>query len=302
MRRRKPGPEKTCNTTYPLVLIHGVAWKHQKIAPYWYKIPEYLEARGAVVFVTNQDAWNTHKTRAEQTASEIGTFIQKQQCDKVNLICHSQGSLDARWLIEKLNMTDKRGESVPAKQLIASYTSIAGVHRGSAISDIVTGLVPRKLRPRLSRGLNRVIKHLLRDEDPHVWEAGKELGTQYMREVFNKECPLVESESGDGVKDGIYYQSYATRMRFGAFLSLCPGDRLYLPTWLILKSMEGDNDGMVSVESAKFGRFRGVKAGVFFGPGVNHLAQINQLLGLVCFFNPKKWIAEIVTDLKSLGY
>jgi triacylglycerol lipase len=112
----------------------------------------------------------------------------------------------------------------------------------------------------------------------------------------------LDDAGGDGLKDGIYYQSYATRMRFGAFFSLCPGDRLYLPTWLILKSMEGDNDGMVSVESAKFGKFRGVKAGAFFGPGVNHMAQINQLLGFVCFFNPRKWIAEIVTDLKSLGY
>lgn len=300
MNRKKTKPGKTCVTKYPLVLIHGIAWKDKKIADYWYKIPKYLEDRGASVFVTNQDAFNTHKIRAEQVASEIGKFIREQQCDKVNLICHSQGSLDARWLIEKLKMTDKKGEPVPARQLIASYTSIAGVHRGSAISDIVTGLVPRKLRPRLSRGLNRMIEYLLKDKDPHVWEAGKELGTRYMRDVFNKECPLVD-ESGGGVKDGIYYQSYATKMRFGAFFSLCPGDRLYLPSWLILKSIEGDNDGVVSVESAKFGRFRGVKAGVFFGPGVCHLAQINQLLGLVCFFNPRKWIAEIVTDLKSQG-
>lgn len=301
MSRKKAKPEKTCNTKYPLVLIHGVAWKDKKIAAYWYKIPEYLEARGASVFVTNQDAWNTIKIRAEQVALEIGEFIRQQQCDKVNLICHSQGSLDARWLIEKLKMTDKRGALVPAKQLIASYTSIAGVHRGTAISDIITGLVPRKMRPRLSRGLNRVTKTLLKDEDPHVWEAGKELGTRYMQDTFNKECPLVEN-SGEGVKDGIYYQSYATKMRFGAFFSLCPGDRLFIPSWLILKSIEGDNDGVVSVESAKFGKFRGVKAGVFFGPGVCHMAQINQLLGLVCFFNPRKWIAEMVTDLKSLGY
>jgi triacylglycerol lipase len=66
--------------------------------------------------------------------------------------------------------------------------------------------------------------------------------------------------------------------------------------------MQGNNDGLVSVESAKFGKFRGVKAGIFFGPGVGHWSQINQPVGLVCFFNARKWIAEIVADLKNLGY
>jgi triacylglycerol lipase len=290
-----------CETKYPIVLIHGFAWKDMKIAEYWYKIPEYLREQGATVYVTNQDAWNSHKERAGQVAVEIGDFIHEQKCDKVNLVCHSQGSMDARWLIEKLEMKNKDGRLTPAKQLIASYTSIAGVHRGSKIADIVVNGIPKTIRPRLARGLDKVAGLILHDKDPNAWEAVKELGTEYMNEIFNKECPMVDDSNG-GEKDGIYYQSYTTRIRLGVFLSMCPADRLLIPTWLILKHIDGENDGVVSVSCAKFGKFRGVKAGISFGPGICHLAQINQFVGLVCFFNAKKWMAEIVSDLKSLGF
>ena len=293
--------EEKCKSKYPLILIHGVGWKDTKIARYWFRIPGYLEKYGATIHVTNQDAWNSHHKRAEQVATEIETFIQKQQCDKVNLICHSQGSLDARWMIEKLKIKNKHGKLVPANQVVASFTSIGGVHLGTPIADIITGIIPRKLQPKFARGIDRLAKKIFHDKEPHSWEAGKELGAQYMQEVFNKECPIVNDSNG-GIKDGIYYQSYATRMRIGAFLSLCPADRILLIPWIILKKMQGENDGLVSVESAKFGKFRGIKSGIFFGPGVGHLSQINQPVGLVCFFNAKKWIAEIVADLKNLGY
>jgi len=290
-----------CKTKYPIILIHGIAWKDMKIAEYWFKIPEYLRERGATVFVTNQDAWNSHTERAKQLAIEIGDFIYKQKCDKVNLVCHSQGSLDARWLIEKLDMKNKDGIQIPAKQLIASYTSIAGVHRGSKIADIIIDHLPKPIRPKLVKGLNKVAASILHDKNPNAWEAVKELGTQYMNETFNKECPIVD-DSNNGYKDNIYYQSYMTRIRTGIFFSFCPADRFIFPTWLIMKHLDGENDGVVSTISAKFGKFRGVKAGIPFGPGICHFAQINQFVGLVCFFNPRKWIAEIISDLKSLGF
>ncbi|MCP4156378.1 MAG: hypothetical protein GY757_52180 [bacterium] len=290
-----------CNTEYPIVLVHGIGWKDMKVAEYWYKIPEYLEKRGALVYVTNQDAWNSHRERAPQVAEEISAFIKRHQCEKVNLICHSQGSLDGRWLIEKLNMKNREGELVPAKQLIASYTSIAGVHRGSPLADILTGKLPRKLRPYLERGLNRFATFILNDKNPHAWQAGIELGTEYMRDVFNKECHLIDDKNG-GIKDNIYYQSYGTRMRWTAFLSPCPTDHMLTAPWLIIKAIAGENDGQVPVKSMRFGNFRGVTAGYFFSPGVCHWAQINQLLGMVCLFNPRKWIATIVEDLKRMGY
>ncbi len=284
-----------CRTKYPVVLIHGIGWKDLKMAEYWFRVPPYLEERGATVYVTNQDAWNTHKVRAQQIADEIGAFIQQRQCEKVNLVCHSQGSLDARWLIEKLEMKNKDGHLVPAKNLISSYTSIGGVHLGTTIADILTDAVPDAIKPWLRRKLNRLVRFMLADKDPKVWQAGRELTTDYMQNEFNKECPPVTAANG-GIKDGVYFQSYATRMTRRSWFSLSPGKRILLGPWLLLRKKEGDNDGLVSVASQTFGNFRGVTA------GVSHYGQINHFFGLITRFNSRKWLAGIIADLKEKGF
>ena len=51
---------------------------------------------------------------------------------------------------------------------------------------------------------------------------------------------------------GVFYQSYATAMRD------CLSDSLLTLPYLLIKPLEGENDGLVSVESAKWGEFRGV--------------------------------------------
>ena len=60
-------------------------------------------------------------------------------------------------------------------------------------------------------------------------------------ERFNEENPD---------SPNVYYQSYAFVMRHDIFLWF---------THLIINKIEGENDGLVSVKSAEWGEFRGIK-------------------------------------------
>ena len=51
---------------------------------------------------------------------------------------------------------------------------------------------------------------------------------------------------------GVYYQSYMSKMK-GGF-----SDGLLALTYYIIRPLEGENDGLVSLSSARWGEFQGV--------------------------------------------
>ena len=79
-----------------------------------------------------------------------------------------------------------------------------------------------------------------KNSDPY--SAGRQLTTAYMRQ-FNREVPDAA---------GVYYQSYAAK------ISKSYPDTFLKRTGSILYEYEGDNDGLVSVDSAKWGNFMGI--------------------------------------------
>ncbi|MDR2901068.1 MAG: hypothetical protein LBV20_06070, partial [Treponema sp.] len=69
-------------------------------------------------------------------------------------------------------------------------------------------------------------------------------------------------------KEGVYYQSYAAMMKY--FFS----DLLFIIMHPVITFADGDNDGLCSVESAKWGNFKGVitTKGIF---GISHSGVID---------------------------
>ena len=108
-----------------------------------------------------------------------------------------------------------------------------------------------------------------------------------MKNTFNPNTPNV---------DGIYYQSWAAKAKIS-----CPSVILEIP-WLIMLGLEGANDGLVSVESAKWGNFRGVEDAAWYSVGCDHLNIVGQLFGITPGFDEDEFYCDIASDLKDRGF
>ncbi len=93
-----------CRTKYPLILVHGVGFRDYRYFNYWGRIPRELARNGAQVYYGHQEAWGTVEDNAEILKEEILGICKETGAEKVNIIAHSKGGLDSRYLISGLHM------------------------------------------------------------------------------------------------------------------------------------------------------------------------------------------------------
>lgn len=270
----------TCNTKYPVVLAHGMAASAQilGIVDYWWGIEDALEDEGATVFTTAVNAMGGTVDKAKDFNRQVLEICAVTGKAKVNIIGHSHGTIYSRYAISNLGLAGK----------VRSWTSCNGPHRGSALADLIANDVPDVLESLASNVLDFLYTWVMGDTDPDFNQNIVDLTKSYMTNVFNPNCPNIS---------GIYYQSYTTKAKIG-----CPSVVLE-PLWLIMLAMgEGDNDGLVSVTSAKWGTFRGTEGGAWYSPGVDHINAVGHLFGLTPGFDAPAYYVNIVKDLKNKGY
>ena len=124
--------------------------------------------------------------------------------------------------------------------------------------------VPEWLHETFGDSLDMIYKWVLGDQDPNSLQNGWDVTTDQVVNVLNPNTPDMP---------GVYYQSYAGKVK------TAPPTILLAPTWAYAQMVAGDNDGLVSVESAKWGHFRGVESGSDCSPGVDHVNLIGHLFG-----------------------
>lgn len=125
---------KPCNgAPYPIILAHGFAG-FQKIGPinYFFQVAPDLRSRGEVVIEAEVDPYAAVTARAAELAKIIDQTRSSTGACKVNLIAHSQGGLDSRYVISSLGYADR----------IAALITVASPHHGTPLADIALGLVP----------------------------------------------------------------------------------------------------------------------------------------------------------------
>lgn len=151
----------------------------------------------------------------------------------------------------------------PANVNVVSLTTIATPHHGSSFADYVFERLGHGLIPRVFRAMDKLgLEH----------GAFSQLTKRYMREEFNPKTPD---------DPGVRYFSY------GAVFS--PGWwSMFYTSHRIIRRIEGPNDGLVSVESSKWGGDDGYKGTLV---GVSHLDLIN-------WTNRLKWIVWELTGNK----
>lgn len=236
-----------CKTRYPILLVHGAAFRdYKRFFNYWGRIPGALRSEGALVYYGEQDSWGSLEHNANMLKGSINKILALTSCEKLNVLAHSKGGLELRYCISTLGMADK----------IASLTTISTPHRGSETMDRLYRL-PKPLF-KMAAGLVNPWCRMLGDESPDFHEAARQLTASYAKQ-FNERNP----DSSE-----VYYQSYAAAMKNPL------SDLLTFLPHIVVSRFEGENDGLVSVESAKWGEFKGVLRGISYR-GVSHADVID---------------------------
>jgi triacylglycerol lipase len=237
----------TIHLKYPVVLVHGAGFRDKTLGvSYWGRIPRYLRERGVAVFFGRTDAWGSVEKNAEILCDTVREVLQETGAEKVNIIAHSRGGLEARYAISTLGLD----------RVIASLTTISTPHRGAKIMNLALKF-PSWLYETVSLFINIGCK-IMGDRYPDFFRSSRQLSA-ILCETFNQANPD---------RPEVYYQSYASKLRF--FF----GDILYLALYLIIKITDGDNDGLCPVASAQWGEFRGIitTQGLF---GISHSGIID---------------------------
>ncbi|KAJ3045404.1 hypothetical protein HDV00_010274 [Rhizophlyctis rosea] len=260
----------------PIVLCHGLfGYDVINIGPetlpwlqlkYWKGIAEALRDLGCKVHISRVGPVASLRTRAHELHDYLETIGKGQ---RINLMAHSMGGLDCRYVISHM----------PSRSYqVNSLTTIATPHRGSSfmdwisealgvghmseyakrqVDDVVCDFLAKaehkagvegvgtqalkegkpSTRPPSSQPINPIIRAIFSPLDA---PAFTNLTTSYC-EAFNRVTPD---------RPDVHYASYAAVTDVGV---LAP---LYFP-YRIIKGREGPNDGLVSLNSARWGQFMG---------------------------------------------
>lgn len=128
-----PNPVTCRGAPYPIILAHGMAG-FERIGPlnYFYNVVQDLSARGETVYPSQVSPYDSSTVRAVQLAKFIDQALQQEGSCKVNIVAHSQGGIDARYVISTLGYGDR----------IAGLATVGTPHLGTPVADAVLGLVP----------------------------------------------------------------------------------------------------------------------------------------------------------------
>lgn len=262
-----------CATKYPLLLVHGIGFRDLRYFNYWGRIPRELKRNGAVIYYGNQEALGTIAYNAQDIRRRILEIREETGAEKVNIIAHSKGGLDARCAVTTLGMSP----------YVASLTTMNTPHRGCRFVDYACRL-PESFYRFAAGCFDRTFARF-GDKAPDFYTATHQFSTKASA-CFNEKTPNMP---------GVYYQSYTSKMKnpFSHLLLSIPYCMIY--------PLEGENDGLVSVESAKWGEFRGVFSNKRLR-GISHGDIIDLKRQDYKDFDVVETYVQIVAELKEKGF
>ena len=288
-------------TRYPIILMHGLGGSDRILG--LNAVANEMRAHGYVAYNPAVPPFNGPKEAARLLAPFVDEVLKSTGAAKVNLIAHSLGGLAARSLVSEYGYADR----------VASVSTVSSPHRGSLAADY---------------GLRAIDNSLFRDAADAL---ARWLGRQVTTDALANDASLVatltalsEEKAGERNratpdKPGVYYQSWAAvsaRLGIGDSedVNACDGmlegktdqmDKLLIAVSLIvghgtgLQSSFKPNDGLVSVESAKWGHFNGcVRA--------DHFEQMSRADGTnirnASGFYAPEFYEQIAADLAPKGF
>lgn len=264
-----------CKTKYPILMVHGVFFRDFRYLNYWGRIPKELKRNGATVYYGQQQSAAAVEDSGKELAVRIREILKETGCEKVNIIAHSKGGLDSRAAIAHCGMAP----------YVATLTTINTPHRGCIYAEYLLNKVPETARQKVAAAYNATLKRL-GDENPDFLAAVTDLTESacLARNEATLDMPGVVYES---------VMSYCKKAQHGKFpLNV---------TYPVVKHFDGRNDGLVSVDSARWGtKFTLLepegKRGITHGDVVD-LNREN-----IPGFDVREFYVNLVSDLKNRGY
>ena len=266
-------------TKYPIILAHGLfGFKKILFVEYFNQIPAYLRNQGYAVFVTKVYPLGTVENRAEELAHQVDTILEITGSEKVNIIGHSMGGLDARYLVSMLDYHDR----------VASVSMLSTPNRGTYIADLLSKPIA---------GVKQIRKQVFKwlglgwgKDQNKINEALTAI--RNCSEAFMKNFNLYVKD-----KKEVFYQSWAGKSSLAGLAK--DTDKVsvwFIPTLPILQNRNGTNDGLVAVSSAKWGVYHGTipadhanLVGILFADKVKKI-------------NLKEFYRDIVYGLRGKGF
>ncbi len=234
-------------TRYPIVLFHGFgAAGIFAGTDYFFQIRDVLEGQGYLVRNPDAEPFASSEDRAEDWAANLQSLIESGVGRRFNVIAHSQGGLDARYLISALGWGDR----------IVALDMIGTPNRGTVVADVLSGTITDGP---VDQGIVDAASQAFADLYG-IGNGSQSLATA-MAALTTEKLTAFNAEVEDDSR--VYYRSWAG-VTCGALEPACQdahGGEVVEPLlgllYLIPWTYGLPNDGMVPTESAPWGDFRG---------------------------------------------
>jgi triacylglycerol lipase len=259
------------------------------VVDYFYGITSALTGGGAKVFVTHVPAFNTTEARGEELLQEVEDIVARTGAGKVNLIGHSHGGLDVRYV------------AAMRPDLVASVTTVGSPHQGAALADFLrknvsSGGFTEAVLGLFADSLGTLLGLLSGHTSPQDAIGGLDALTSQGMAAFNAKFPagLPTSPCGSGPASagGVRFYSWTGHSQLTNLLDVSDA-----PLKVSSLVYSGANDGLVGACSAHLGTV------LRDDYQMNHLDEVNQLLGLTALFstNPTSVFRSHANRLKLAG-
>lgn len=230
----------------PVLLCHGYGAIASLVKPSpLYDVAMLVRSHNVLAYAPNIVPYAKIETRAKAWVKIIEELSRNRPDQKLNIVAHSMAGLDIRYALSRLDIADK----------VESLTTIATPHHGTSLAEL-TLKTPDAIKDKMADFLDWMGNQIFPDAKSDSAGSARQLTREYVQQKFNPEVPDVE---------GIPYYSFSSAVGKGTSEPIKVIAR-YQNNYIFEE--EGINDGMVSVESSKWGRH--IKTG-----NISHLEQMN---------------------------
>ena len=275
-RDRERAEQQVCKTKYPLLLVHGVFFRDFDHFNYWGRIPAELEKNGATIYYGEHNSAASVNDSALELEKRIKEIVEQTGCGKVNIIAHSKGGLDSRTAIA----------TTSARQYVASLTTINTPHRGCEFADYLLGEIPQKQQEMIAKQYNTVAAKL-GDKNPDFLAAVYDLTSEKCRERNE----IIHDDPD------IYYQSVGSVMNEAS-----SGQFPLNFTYRLVKYFDGENDGLVGIDSFNWGSSLQMVRLEKKGRGISHGDMIDLNRENLKGLDIREFYVQLVSDLRERGF
>lgn len=260
---------KQLQGSYPIVLSHGMfGWGEGPqttpgaISLKYFGAVDYLRSQGVDVYVPTKTALSSNASRGQELKNLINQWMASKGYTKVNIMGHSQGGLDSRYMIANLGMSSK----------VAVLTTIATPHRGAPLANIVLTVVPSWLQPYAATVFNGLAGLAL-------YGGTKQDMINSLNSLTTDGAIAFNSTTPDST--AVKYYSYGSKVTIPDLIQhplvgiVCPvtgiGGLFY--------GQGVESDCVVPFSSSKWGTWKGTPSIPIYSTGVDHIQSASNALG-----------------------